>query len=417
MKSTLLFTIILLIQASPVFASISSTTGNIHFDINNTTQMTLNSNGLGVGTSSPSSNLYVQGNTIISKTLSIGNTNSSQSNLHIHGTLGYSLKKLSSSANVENYSYILADPATGGANITLNLPYAGNVDGQIMTIKQISTGNSVTLQSPGSTIDGRSLLVSTGNSMGHISLISSANQWFTLSSSSDWSQETIQSISGLSMWYDAADLDGDGTEEGSQESGYSTATGGNIVQWSDKSGNNYHLSGNGTYPTPGYHQETQNGRSVVTNTSGNMLVYGGGVPDMDGWSVFLVFKPTAWPGAEYYIFSCDDNRNKFIYTSTGNISTENTSNRNFFSSSQNFEVDGVTTSFMTLNTYNLLYAEAHSGHAARNAFLFLNRETCDRGAIGSIAEVIFYNRTLSSDERKLVEGYLKYKWNLSTLID
>ena len=405
-----IFFIILLNSKLLIASQYGSISGNIILDpgLDGLNTVTISSDGdLGIGGMSSGNKLHLAGNASVLGMLS-ANKLKYKKNYRDFQTI-------SSNTTLGDYSLTFVDTSSG--NITLKLPYAGNVEGQIMSIKQISTGNSVTLQSPGSTIDGRSLLVSTGNSLGYISLISSANQWHTLSSSSDWNQETIQSISGLSMWYDAADLDGDGTEEGAQESGYSTATGGNIVQWKDKSGNNYHLSGNGTYPTPGFHQETQNGRSVVTNTSGNMLVYGGGVPDMDGWSVFVVFKPTAWPGVDYYIFSCDELRNKFTYTSTGNISTINTSNRNFFSSSEILETNGIAANGMTLNAYNLLYAEAHSSHAARNVFLFLNRKTCDRGAVGSIAEVIFYNRTLSNDERKLVEGYLKYKWNLSTLVD
>jgi hypothetical protein len=218
------------------------------------------------------------------------------------------------------------------------------------------------------------------------------------------------------MWYDAADLDGDGVEEGSSESSYSTATGGNVVQWHDKSGNNYHLSGNVGKTTPAYLQETQNGRAVVTNSS-NMLIHNGSIPDMDAWSVFVVAKPTVWGQNGSYIITCDDNRNSLIFNSAGVIDTVNVSNRGFFSTSQVYEVDGVTTANLTLNAYNHIYAEAHSSHAARNIFYLLARHDGNRSFTGSIAEVIFFNRTLSVDERRIVEGYLKFKWNLNNLID
>jgi hypothetical protein len=85
-------------MGSLLFASsIKSTTGNINFDSNNneSNEMQLNSNGLGINVSDPSANLHVGGNGIISNQMTIGTTvNTSNSTLHINGTIGYSVDSI-----------------------------------------------------------------------------------------------------------------------------------------------------------------------------------------------------------------------------------------------------------------------------------------------------------------------------------
>jgi hypothetical protein len=407
---------ILLVFSFELMANVSSTTGNIHFNVSSNTLMTLGSQGLGIGTATPSANLQVQGNAIVSQTLSVGGSTSGSSNLYLSGTYSFSPETKTSSANIGDHAIVLADPVSGAANMTLNLPYAGNVEGRMYTIKQTSTGNSVSLTATGSTFDGAPFVKSTGNAMGAISVISSGNQWYITSRTSDWSDATLNDISGLAMWFDAADLDGDGVEEGSGEGGYSLATGGNVVQWTDKGSGAYHLTGDTGKTTPGYHQVTQNGRSVITS-SDNTLKHTGSIPDMDGWSVFYVIQPTAWGGAGSYVFSAADNRNTMTIGSTGIVNTDNSSNRNFFSDSAAVQINGVTGLSLSLNTFQLVYSEAHNGHATRAYFTLLNRYNGGRPFVGSMAELIFFNRTLSGDERRMVEAYLKYKWNLSTVID
>ena len=69
-------------------ANVSSTTGTLDFKPQSTTTvMTLNSTGLGIGMT-PSTNLSVAGNAIISQTLSVGGA-SLGSNLSLHGTFDF----------------------------------------------------------------------------------------------------------------------------------------------------------------------------------------------------------------------------------------------------------------------------------------------------------------------------------------
>ena len=61
------------------------------------------------------------------------------------------------------------------------------------------------------------------------------------------------SLEGVEMWYDASDLNADGTTD----SGFST--GDAVNTWNDKSGNGYHFTKAGRYPT----WASQNGLGVV----------------------------------------------------------------------------------------------------------------------------------------------------------
>ena len=79
--------ILLFLLISPLFlnADIKSTSGEIEFDVQSDQQaeLTLNSTGLGIGTS-PSGNLHVNGNSILSDQVYIGEATGS-SNLNING--------------------------------------------------------------------------------------------------------------------------------------------------------------------------------------------------------------------------------------------------------------------------------------------------------------------------------------------
>jgi hypothetical protein len=184
------------------FAAIRSNTGNIHFDSNNdsTNEMTLNQNGLGLGVSSPSANLHVTGNTIISETLVVGGTvNTSNSTLHINGSLAYALQSISSGSNtIVTSSIVLADTSTG--DITLGLPILSESIGQQITIKRTSLLNSVFIGGGAGNIDGYiTRIISPGNTTS-LTLINTGTSWTILQSSAEITTEETAS-SNLFLWW------------------------------------------------------------------------------------------------------------------------------------------------------------------------------------------------------------------------
>lgn len=162
--------------------NVESTTGTIHFDsnFNGAPEMTLNSIGLGIGTSAPSANLEVSGNTIISQSLTVGSSSEGSANLNITGSFGMSLQNVSSNTLLGNSSLILADSSSD--NLTLTLPDALNCDGRVYTIKKISSQNNILLS--GNTwnnwIDNQDYMLLQSGSMSAVSLISNSGNWSVL---------------------------------------------------------------------------------------------------------------------------------------------------------------------------------------------------------------------------------------------
>lgn len=148
--------------------------------------MTLNSTGLGIGTT-PSTNLHVLGNTIISNDLIVGsNSNSSQSNLHLSGTSGQSFITTSSNLSGSDLtsSVIFADASS--QDIQIELPYAGNVSGRKYLIKQISDSGNVFITGGGNSIDDKGDVHLTGNStFSKMEFMSNGSQWYIIRGAAD----------------------------------------------------------------------------------------------------------------------------------------------------------------------------------------------------------------------------------------
>jgi hypothetical protein len=125
-------------------ADVKSTNGVIQFDTTSDSQaeMTLNSAGLGIGTNNPSANLHVVGNAYI-QDLVLGNAQEwSRTTISSNSTLG------------ETFSSPIIFVDTSSDNVTLTLPYAGNVSGKTLWIKKKSRSNLLTLQVASGNIDG-----------------------------------------------------------------------------------------------------------------------------------------------------------------------------------------------------------------------------------------------------------------------
>ena len=130
-------------------AVIRSNSGNIHFDTNNdgVVEMAISGNGLLIGSGLASANLEVQGKAIITHKLSVGQNTSATSNLSIQGTMGMSMQRVSSSANLDTYSKVLAN--TENQSITLTLLLYSSEFGRLYKIKKIHTNNSVIITRDG----------------------------------------------------------------------------------------------------------------------------------------------------------------------------------------------------------------------------------------------------------------------------
>jgi hypothetical protein len=173
--------------------------GNNLFDANNdqSSEMTLNDIGLGIG-GTPSTNIHVFGNTIISGALSVGGSAGS-SNLNINGTMGLSTStvsdNVSSSSPIWANSMVFADTTSG--NLSISLPNAGNVTNRMYTIKKISRNYNLSVAAFPSIDGGQSVSIT---SMGYLSVLSDGNTWHVMAKDSSSSLNALVASSNLAVW-------------------------------------------------------------------------------------------------------------------------------------------------------------------------------------------------------------------------
>jgi len=132
------FILVLFLFVIHSHADVLSTTDQIKFDSNDNGQheMVLDNTGLGIGINlTPTANLHVSGNSIISGQMSVGGS-TGQSNLNINGSLGFSSQDVSDNVILGGTSYIFADASSG--NIILTLPASESYLGRVYVIKKVS---------------------------------------------------------------------------------------------------------------------------------------------------------------------------------------------------------------------------------------------------------------------------------------
>ena len=184
---------------SSVHADVRSTNGTINFDTNfdGVAEAVLNGTGFGLGLTTPSANLQVAGNAIVSGTMVVGGTsNTSGSNLHVSGSWGFSVQTVTSNTTLSGNSVVLADTSAG--NITLTLPGAFTVSGRMYTVKKTSNSHSVLLR----WIGGAVLELTSGtSSYPSAQVISDGSTWHVIGQSqvglsSSGAQYLIVDVSG-----------------------------------------------------------------------------------------------------------------------------------------------------------------------------------------------------------------------------
>lgn len=421
----------LLIFASISHSDVISTTGVINFETNGQqTQMTLNSTGLGIGTSNPSSKLQVNGNTLISQSLGIGGTASS--NLSIQGTIGFGLMTISDNQTLNSSSYNLIDSSSG--NIIIELPYAGNVTGRTYTIKKISPQYDVTLKGGGNYIDlvEQVLITESNQLVSGMTLMSDGKQWRVLSQPETgvtFINPYSPSDNTLALWFDAAD------------SSSIMLNSGNVSQWNDKSGNDDHAIQ--TDPTK---QPTYINKSKLS-FDGSEFLLASNIDNLNSWSgnrtiaMVVSYGSSAsntilhWgPGTSTY-------RDEQIIVSSNQLQLKddhNSGSPNFTSTSTEnvengmialYSVHNTGSAFKRLIRFNGNTALNNSSNRTSDinpdSKLYIGYDFDGSGyrTPGSYAkdvylhEVIIYPNHFSLTDLQKIEGYLMHKWNLSDKFD
>lgn len=381
--------------------------GYISFDSDSdgSEEMRLNQTGLGVGIS-PSANLHVNGNMLVTEKLNIGGASGS-ANFNMQGNFEFQFQSVSSDTTLSNSSLVLVDSSAD--NIILTLPYAGNVLGRVYQIKKTDTNNHVVIR--GNYIDSAASYLLNSGSMGYLKLISSGNdEWSILDASSDagnWTPAALNTI----LWLDASD------------SSAVTISNGNVTQWSDKS-----LQGNHAI------QNSENLHPTYDATGFNNL------PSISFDGIDDGFNLSSDISIPYDIFGVESGHGYFM-SNTGasqRLIPRYSGTGGFYWNPSPGLTDIATTTWRDNTSIQQAY---YSLDAAANYILGINGEdelmgtgavsTNDINSIGlqwgaatgvptwtgDMAEILVFGTTLSTADRERVEGYLAWKWDLVDELD
>ena len=231
------------------------------------------------------------------------------------------------------------------------------------------------------------------------------------------SRFTPRSLSGLSLWLDAADASS------------LSLSGTSVTQWRDKSSNgrNAIISGTVTYNNPNVitNGVSPNSFSVPVN------IRRSNVPNLN---IFIVYNQinTSSP-VNQGLFGNDFNGgwNRFqLLNNNGSIdyrisagflsgntqvipvTTINNTNRRIYNAS--YSLSNINGSFVFLNgNLNATFTEYASQTETTTSNIFFGTIN-NPGFFGNVAfnEIVIFTRTITTTERQQIEGYLAWKWGL-----
>ncbi|OUV63921.1 MAG: hypothetical protein CBC82_03825, partial [Cellvibrionales bacterium TMED122] len=219
-------------------------------------------------------------------------------------------------------------------------------------------------------------------------------------------------MEGIEMWYDATDLNGDGTTD----TGYSVGSA--VNSWTDKSGNGYNMIGAGN---PTWAKFGNNG-VVNFDGTGDALYstnhWGGGAK----FTMFSVARYTHADGNGRVI--ADRTRNWYFGFQSGqmqkwhfdawltNINHQKDQLFHIHSASMN-DADQGNTYFDGTQVGPVNGTGAHDTTYMPKQLQFGGYGTSSEYSKCEVAEFIAFNRVISKEERLAIEGYLAHKWGLT----
>ncbi len=226
-------------------------------------------------------------------------------------------------------------------------------------------------------------------------------------------------LGGLALWLDAADANS------------ITQSANAVSQWNDKSGKSNHVTQTTGLAQPIYTPNGQNSKSTIAFGASQYMIMPSGLYSTPAAAntIFSVSKRNTESAALAFILNFSNGagslQNYLSYdNATGNIDYCNNSSSTFIAQVQaagfiNINYQIITATFDGANTQTI---------TSNNAATFSNASasvatTIDRAWIGGktssafflnggIAELIIYNRLLSSTEITKVKRYLANKWGL-----
>ncbi|HRT29123.1 MAG TPA: autotransporter-associated beta strand repeat-containing protein [Kiritimatiellia bacterium] len=225
--------------------------------------------------------------------------------------------------------------------------------------------------------------------------------------------------SGLALWLDATQ-------------GVATNAGGNVTQWTDRSGNNHHAT-NALSTGPTLTADIGGLPTLRFTSSASQYLDCGGIVGITDITVFIVNKLASVSTSVLRSFFCAAGTDQINGETPIHYQIATSQKINFWVN-QTFEShSSVTAGTVQINEYienNLQGRYYRNGMADGSKKRSISRKRLDvfrigawmpfstntswhRFLDGSIGEILIYTRALSEDERRTVGRYLAAKWGVS----
>ena len=245
-------------------------------------------------------------------------------------------------------------------------------------------------------------------------LPSSTTPWLNLNRSLSPVFTPLQ-LPGCALWLDAADPT------------TFTLSGSNVTAWADKSGNGWNATAAGT---PTLTTAAQNGLSVITfNGLDQYFTSSLSLGTTQPLTMFIVAKSATTtgfrtavslnsaPGARGSSLMLYLSSSGFWWFSGGNVSTDGTTSTLALSTSRyDINANYWRPSYVQMNINGTAYTSSTSTPSSLTASSTMMVGRGQGGTEywnGTIAELLVYSNTLSTNQRQQVEGYLAWKWGLT----
>jgi Ca2+-binding RTX toxin-like protein len=228
---------------------------------------------------------------------------------------------------------------------------------------------------------------------------------------------TPAQMANKALWLDAADLNGNGIQEGAAETGLS---GGLVTTWVDKSGNGRNAVNITPSQMPAYIVQGPNGLPVI-RFDGNDDTLLATMPTLTGNTNSLFWVQRTSDGNYMPLYSNNSN-GWMLIANNGDGNTDINGNNNTHSP-LSFYRDGAAAGWTTrASVYTALNGGTHEVASINQPFSFNGSLRIAAGYGGSwnyagdMNEILITTATLSTADRQLLDGYLAWKWGTQALL-
>ena len=211
-------------------------------------------------------------------------------------------------------------------------------------------------------------------------------------------------ISGLSLWLDAAD-----------NSTFSFSSGSNVSQWRDKSGNSNNFVSSGS-PTYSNNAVVFNGNNIFTQSNSQYIISG------NYYTIFTVQQApnVSGLGTVYRTYINSAGAQLWFRYLNGFQWNVTASSGYIYDGSQTSSFIGcLVANTPGVGTQGYINGTAQSGNPnadnLSNAYFSIGATYGNtENYTGNIYEIIMFNTYVSTSQRQQVEGYLAWKWGLQS---